>query len=96
MMLWPGKLWKISRSCPYDILIRVFYAENRDYPYAEGTMSSVHRLMDRQYIQNTQTILGSSVYQYQSAKGLEMRDSIRYQRSDPGNQPVANPHAEHW
>ncbi len=49
------------------------FAENRDYPYAEGTMSSVHRLMDRKYIQNTQTILGSLFTNITFAKGLEMR-----------------------
>ncbi|GAB3774613.1 TonB-dependent receptor [Spirosoma horti] len=48
-------------------------AENRDYPYAEGTMSSVHRLQDRKYIQNTQTILGSLFTNITFAKGLEMR-----------------------
>ena len=48
-------------------------AENRDYPYAEGTMSSVHRLMDRKYIQNTQTTLGSLFTNITFGKGLEMR-----------------------
>ena len=48
-------------------------AENRDYPYAEGTMSSVHRLLDRKYIQNTQTTLGSLFTNITFAKGLEMR-----------------------
>ena len=49
------------------------YAENRDYPYAEGTMSSVHRLMDRKYIQNTQTLIGSLYTNITLAKGLEMK-----------------------
>ncbi|GAB4040362.1 SusC/RagA family TonB-linked outer membrane protein [Spirosoma gilvum] len=48
-------------------------AENRDYPYAEGTMSSVHRLLDRRYIQNTQTLLGSLFTNISFGKGLEMR-----------------------
>ncbi len=48
-------------------------AENRDYPYAEGTMSSVHRLLDRKYIQNTQTVLGSLFTNITFGKGLEMR-----------------------
>lgn len=48
-------------------------AENRDYPYAEGTMSSVHRLLDRKYIQNTQTVLGSLYTNITFGKGLEMR-----------------------
>ncbi|MRS60372.1 SusC/RagA family TonB-linked outer membrane protein [Larkinella terrae] len=49
------------------------YANNRDYPYAEGTMSSVHRLMDTKYILNTQTTLGSLYSNITFAKGLEMR-----------------------
>ncbi|GAB3692204.1 TonB-dependent receptor [Spirosoma flavus] len=49
------------------------YAENRDYPYAEGTMSSVHRLMDRRYVQLTQTTLGSLFTNINFGKGLEMR-----------------------
>lgn len=49
------------------------FAENRDYPQAEGTMSSVHRLMDRKYIQNTQTAIGSLFTNITFAKGLEMR-----------------------
>nr|WP_229311800.1 TonB-dependent receptor [Larkinella rosea] len=49
------------------------YANNRDYPYAEGTMSSVHRLMDTKYILNTQTTLGSMYSNITFAKGLEMR-----------------------
>ncbi|GAB3735550.1 SusC/RagA family TonB-linked outer membrane protein [Spirosoma lituiforme] len=49
------------------------FAENRDYPYAEGSMSSVHRLTDRKYIQNTQTILGSLFTNITFGKGLEMR-----------------------
>lgn len=49
------------------------YANNRDYPFAEGTMSSVHRLMGRQYILNTQTTTGSLYSNITFAKGLEMR-----------------------
>ncbi|MVM32030.1 SusC/RagA family TonB-linked outer membrane protein [Spirosoma sp. HMF4905] len=49
------------------------FAENRDYPYAEGTMSSVHRLMDRKYIQVTQTLIGSLYTNINFGKGLEMR-----------------------
>ncbi|GAB4029343.1 TonB-dependent receptor [Spirosoma jeollabukense] len=49
------------------------FAENRDYPQAEGTMSSVHRLMDRKYIQNTQTAIGSLFTNITFGKGLEMR-----------------------
>ena len=48
-------------------------AENRDYPFAEGTMSSVHRLLDRNYIQRTQTTLGSLFTNITFGKGLEMR-----------------------
>ncbi len=52
------------------------YAENRDYPQAEGTMSSVHRLMDRKYILNTQTTLGSLYSNITFAKGLEMKTIV--------------------
>ncbi|GAB3549062.1 SusC/RagA family TonB-linked outer membrane protein [Spirosoma fluminis] len=49
------------------------YASNRDYPSAEGSFSSMHRLMDRRYILNTQTTLGSLYSNINIAKGLEMR-----------------------
>ena len=49
------------------------YANNRDYPYAEGSFSSVHRLMGRQFILNTQTTIGSVYSNISLAKGLEMK-----------------------
>ena len=49
------------------------YANNRDFPFAEGTFSSVHRLMGRQFILNTQTTLGSFYSNIKLADGLEMR-----------------------
>lgn len=49
------------------------FANNRDYPNAEGTMSSMHRLYGRKYILNTQTTLGSVYTNINFAKGLEMR-----------------------
>jgi TonB-linked SusC/RagA family outer membrane protein len=49
------------------------FANNRDYPNAEGTMSSMHRLNSRKYILNTQTTLGSVFTNINIAKGLEMR-----------------------
>jgi TonB-linked SusC/RagA family outer membrane protein len=49
------------------------FANNRDYPLAEGTMSSVHRLNGRKYILNTQTSIGSLYSNIQFAEGLEMR-----------------------
>lgn len=49
------------------------YANNRDFPFAEGTFSSVHRLMGRKYILNTQTTLGSLYSNIRLAEGLEMR-----------------------
>lgn len=49
------------------------YANNRDYPYAEGSMSSVHRLMGRKYVLNTQTSLGSLYSNIKFMEGLEMR-----------------------
>ena len=49
------------------------FANNRDYPFAEGTMSSMHRLYGRNYILNTQTTLGSAYSNITFAEGLEMR-----------------------
>lgn len=49
------------------------YANNRDFPFAEGTFSSVHRLMGRQFILNTQTTTGSMYSNITLAKGLEMK-----------------------
>ncbi|MGD1890382.1 MAG: SusC/RagA family TonB-linked outer membrane protein [Cyclobacteriaceae bacterium] len=36
------------------------YADNRDYPFAEGTRSSVHNLLERNFTINTQTFIGSA------------------------------------
>ena len=52
------------------------YANNRDYPQAEGTMSSVHRLMGRQYIIGTQNTLGSLYANLTLAPGLEFRSVL--------------------
>lgn len=49
------------------------YADNRDYPFAEGTMSSVHNLLEREFILNTQTVLGSAFANITLAEGLELR-----------------------
>jgi len=49
------------------------FANNRDFPFAEGTFSSVHRLMGRKYIVNNQTTLGSLYSNINIIKGLEMR-----------------------
>jgi TonB-linked SusC/RagA family outer membrane protein len=49
------------------------YANNRDYPQAEGTFSSMHRLDGRRYILNTQTSLGSIYSSINFTKDLEMR-----------------------
>jgi TonB-linked SusC/RagA family outer membrane protein len=49
------------------------YANNRDFPFAEGAFSSVHRLAGRQFILNTQTTTGSVYSNITLAKGLEMR-----------------------
>lgn len=46
------------------------YANNRDYPQAEGTFSSVHRLEGRQWLLNTQTLTGSLNSNITLAKGL--------------------------
>lgn len=52
------------------------YANNRDYPQAEGAFSSVHRLMGRKYNQNTQTTLGSLYANITLAPGLELRSVL--------------------
>src|SRR5690554_3770185 len=49
------------------------YANNRDFPFAEGTMSSMHRLHGRKYVLNSQTTLGSMYSNINLAEGLEMR-----------------------
>jgi TonB-linked SusC/RagA family outer membrane protein len=49
------------------------FANNLDYPLAEGTMSSMHRLSGTRFILNTQTALGSMYSNINLAKGLEMR-----------------------
>ena len=52
------------------------YANNRDYPQAEGTFSSVHRLEGRQWILNTQTLTGSLNSNIALAKGLTLRSIV--------------------
>ena len=52
------------------------FANNRDYPLAEGTFSSVHRLMGRQYIQDTQTTLGSLAATLSLAPGLQFKTIV--------------------
>ncbi len=49
------------------------FANNRDYPQAEGTMSSVHRLNGRRYIINSQTTLGSLYSNISFTPNLQMR-----------------------
>jgi TonB-dependent starch-binding outer membrane protein SusC len=49
------------------------FANNRDYPFAEGTMSSMHRLQGTRFILNTQTTTGSIYSNIKFAEGLEMR-----------------------
>jgi TonB-dependent starch-binding outer membrane protein SusC len=61
------------------------WANNRDYPNAEGTMSSVHRLTDTRYILNTQTSLGSIYSNINLAKGLEMRTVLGVNVLTQGN-----------
>jgi TonB-linked SusC/RagA family outer membrane protein len=61
------------------------WANNRDYPNAEGTMSSVHRLMDTRYILNTQTSLGSVYTNINFAPGLEMRTVLGFNVLTQGN-----------
>ncbi|WP_341226169.1 TonB-dependent receptor [uncultured Arcticibacterium sp.] len=49
------------------------FANNRDFPFAEGTMSSVHRSTNRRYVMNTQTSIGSIYSNIKFMEGLEMR-----------------------
>ena len=49
------------------------YADNRDYPNAEGRFNVIHRLNDTRYILGTQTTLGSLYSNITFAEGLEMR-----------------------
>ena len=49
------------------------FANNRDYPQAEGSFSSMHRLEGTKFNLNTQTALGSMYSNINLAKGLEMR-----------------------
>jgi len=52
------------------------FASNRDYPYAEGTYSSMARLYGRKYILNTQTLQGSLFADITLAKGLTFRSVL--------------------
>ncbi|MCF0057616.1 TonB-dependent receptor [Dyadobacter sp. CY356] len=52
------------------------FANNRDYPQAEGSFSSIHRLTGRKYIVNTATTLGSLYGNLTLAKGLELRSVL--------------------
>ncbi|HCO84271.1 MAG TPA: SusC/RagA family TonB-linked outer membrane protein, partial [Arenibacter sp.] len=52
------------------------YANNRDYPYAEGTRNSVNWLDNNEYILNTQTTAGSFYTNLNFTKELEMRTVI--------------------
>ncbi|GAB3985368.1 TonB-dependent receptor [Spirosoma daeguense] len=71
------------------------YANNRDYPNAEGTFSSAIRLNDRRFILNTQTTLGSLYTNINLAKGLEMRTvlgvNIQTQENNESQTRVINP-----
>jgi len=52
------------------------FADNRDYPFAEGTYNSVHRLDGQQYILNTQTASGSVYSNINFTDDLEMRSVV--------------------
>ncbi|MDT7827638.1 TonB-dependent receptor [Pricia sp. S334] len=52
------------------------FADNRDYPFAEGTYSSVHRLDGQQYILNTQTATGSVYSNINFTQDLQMRTVV--------------------
>ncbi len=73
------------------------FANNREFPYAEGTFSSVHRLMGRKFILNTQTTLGSLYTNINLAKGLEMRTvlgvNVQTQENNQSQTRILNPGA---
>jgi len=52
------------------------YADNRDYPNAEGRFNVVHRLNDTRFLLGTQTTLGSVYSNITLAEGLELRTLI--------------------
>jgi len=52
------------------------YAENWQYPGAEGGANPVHLLNDRKYIMNTQTTLGNVYVNINLARGLEFRSVL--------------------
>ncbi len=52
------------------------YAENWQYPGAEGGANPVHLLNDRKFILNTQTTLGNVYVNINLAKGLEFRSVL--------------------
>ncbi|PKA99425.1 TonB-linked SusC/RagA family outer membrane protein [Flavobacteriaceae bacterium MAR_2009_75] len=52
------------------------FADNRDYPFAEGTFNSVHRLDGQQYILNTQTASGSAYSNISFTDELQMRSVV--------------------
>ena len=49
------------------------FADNRDYPNAEGRFNVVHRLTETQYILGSQTTLGSAYSNIKFTDGLELR-----------------------
>ena len=58
----------------YEIgLLEGQFANNRDYPFAEGTRNSVNWLTNNKYILNTQTVSSSVYSNLNLMKGLEMR-----------------------
>ena len=71
------------------------FANNRDFPFAEGSFSSYHRLMSRRYILNTQTTLGSLTSTINFTKDLELRTTvgvnIQTQETNQSETRVINP-----
>jgi TonB-linked SusC/RagA family outer membrane protein len=52
------------------------YADNRDYPNAEGRFNVVHRLNDTKYLLGTQTTLGSVYSNITFLPGLDLRTLV--------------------
>ncbi len=61
------------------------YANNRDFPFAEGTFSSVHRLNGRKFMLETQNTIGSVYSTIKFAKNLEMKTIVGANILNQGN-----------
>lgn len=76
------------------------YANNRDYPFAEGTRNSVNWLENNKYILNTQTYTGSAYVNINFTKELEFRSAlgsnVLTQENNEARSSVLDNNAEAW